>query len=117
MVTSDSIFLWAAGDDLGECADAGELQELGDEVGCPQHPVDVWVAAWEVVFEPDVEDGDPTGALKYAVRVAGDIALLRASLDTSAAVVARRTTIAVTFAFRNGLPAWLRTVDFANRSR
>ena len=36
--------------------------------------MDVAVASWEVVLEPDVDDGDPTGELKYTVRVAGDIA-------------------------------------------
>ena len=36
--------------------------------------MDVGVAAYEIVFEPDVEDGDPTGALEFIVRVAGDIA-------------------------------------------
>ena len=35
----------------------------------PVHPAAVLVDAWEVVFEPDVDDGDPTGALKFTVRV------------------------------------------------
>ena len=39
----------------------------------PVHPEDVLVDAWEVVFEPDVEDGDPLGQMKYTIRVPGDI--------------------------------------------
>jgi hypothetical protein len=30
---------------------------------------------WEVVFEADVEDGDPSKGLKYTIRVPGDIAV------------------------------------------
>ncbi|MGH8130210.1 MAG: hypothetical protein ACRES3_05085, partial [Steroidobacteraceae bacterium] len=37
-------------------------------------PEEVIVAAWEIVLEPDVEDGDPTGNLTFQVRVAGNIA-------------------------------------------
>ena len=32
-------------------------------------PADVPLASYEVVLEPDVDDGDPTGALKFTVRV------------------------------------------------
>jgi hypothetical protein len=39
----------------------------------PVSPEDVDVAAWEVVLEPDVDDGDPTGTLKFSIRVAGDL--------------------------------------------
>jgi hypothetical protein len=38
------------------------------------HPADVAVDAYEVVFEPDVDDGDPTGSLVFSIRVPGDIA-------------------------------------------
>ena len=41
----------------------------------PQHPEDVDVAAWEIVLAPDVDDGDPTGSLKFTIRVPGDIAV------------------------------------------
>jgi len=68
-----AVISWAAGDDLGECADADELRDLVDDGVLPTHPEDVDVDAWEVVLEPDVEDGDPTGSLVYSVRVAGDI--------------------------------------------
>jgi hypothetical protein len=69
-----SVISWAAGDDLGNCANFAELTDLVGDGTLPEHPVDVAVASWEVVLEPDVDDGDPTGELKYAVRVAGDIA-------------------------------------------
>jgi len=68
-----SVISWAAGDDLGECADYDELVALVPDV-LPMHPEDVEVAAWEIVFEPDVDDGDPTGDLKFSIRVAGNIA-------------------------------------------
>jgi len=64
---------WVAGDDLGNCADYDELVDLVPGV-LPEHPIDVDVASWEVVLEPDVEDGDPTGELKFTIRVPGDIA-------------------------------------------
>ncbi len=68
-----SVISWAAGVDLGKCATQGELDDLvGEVVGegdLPIHPKDVMVDAWEVVFEPDVDDGDPKGAFVYSVRV------------------------------------------------
>ena len=69
-----SVITWSAGDDLGNCASAVELDMLVADGVLPVHPEDVVVAAWEIVLEPDVDDGDPTGALKYTVRVTGDIA-------------------------------------------
>jgi hypothetical protein len=68
-----SVISWGAGDDLGNCASAAELDLLVMDGVIPMHPENVEVAAWEVVLEPDVDDGDPTGALKYTIRVAGDI--------------------------------------------
>jgi hypothetical protein len=68
-----SVISWVAGDDLGKCASFQDLADLVGEGVLPEHPVDVTVAAWEIVFEPDVDDGDPTGALVYTVRVVGDI--------------------------------------------
>ena len=67
------IISWAPGDDLGECADAERLQQLVDDGSLPEHPEDVTVAAWEIVLEPDVEDGDPLGAQKFSIRVTGDL--------------------------------------------
>lgn len=68
-----SVISWSPGDDLGECADYLELADLVTDGVLPEHPVDVDVAAWEVVLEPDVEDGDPVGKLKFSIRVPGDV--------------------------------------------
>jgi len=67
------IISWDAGDDLGACADVDELTDFVAGGLLPQHPRDVTVASWEIVFEPDVDDGDPAGSLKFSVRVSGDI--------------------------------------------
>ena len=67
------IISWAAGTDLGNCADDERLDGLVEDEVLPTHPIDVDVDAWEVVMEPDVEDDDPLGGLKFTVRVAGDI--------------------------------------------
>lgn len=69
-----SVISWDAGDDLGNCASFAELNDLVAGGVLPVHPEDVPVAAWEVVLEPDVEDGDPTGQLVFSIRVPGDIA-------------------------------------------
>ena len=69
-----SVISWAAGDDLGQCATSEELDDLVEDGVLPVHPEDVTVAAWEIVLEPDVEDGDPTGDLELTVRVSGAIA-------------------------------------------
>ncbi len=72
------VISWADGDDLGECADYDELADLVTSMDLPVHPDDVPVDAWEVVFEPDVEDTDIdplVGSFKYVVRVAGDISI------------------------------------------
>ena len=61
---------WIPGDDLGNCS--GNLAQLVADGVLPA-PADVPVAAWEVVFEPDVEDGDIVGSFKYIVRIAGDV--------------------------------------------
>ena len=68
-----SVITWAAGNDLGRCATSAKLTDLVGEGVLPVHPEDVTVAAWEIVLEPDVEDGDPTGNLVFNVRVSGDI--------------------------------------------
>jgi len=69
-----SVITWAAGDDLGQCASFAELNDLVTDGVLPVHPENVTVAAWEIVLEPDVEDGDPTGELEFNVRVSGAIA-------------------------------------------
>mgnify|MGYP001825613857 CR=1 FL=1 len=68
-----SVISWTAGDDLGHCASYSDLADLVSAGVLPEHPEDVVVDAWEIVFEPDVDDGDPTGQLKYTIRVAGDV--------------------------------------------
>jgi len=68
-----SVITWTAGDDLGKCASFAELSDLVAVGVLPVHPQDVTVAAWEIVLEPDVEDGDPTGNLVFNVQVSGDI--------------------------------------------
>lgn len=63
---------WEPGDDLGECADRDDIEELLADGVLPMDPADVEVAMWEVVLEPDVEDGDPIGAMTYVVRIPGN---------------------------------------------
>ena len=69
-----SVISWAEGDDLGECASNQKLNNLVMSGDLPTHPEDVTVDAWEIVLEPDVEDGNPTGELVFSIRVPGDIA-------------------------------------------
>ncbi|MDA1372210.1 MAG: hypothetical protein O2971_15785 [Proteobacteria bacterium] len=66
---------WDQGDDLGNCATASELDALVLAGTLPIHPENVDVAKWEIVIEPDVDDGDPSKGLKFTIRVKGDIAL------------------------------------------
>jgi hypothetical protein len=68
------VISWAAGNDLGKCASAAQLTALVAAGVLPEHPQNVAVAAWEVVLEPDVENGNPIGKLKFTTRVAGTIA-------------------------------------------
>ena len=70
-----SVITWSAGNDLGNCASYADLAALVLAGVLPQHPMDVDVDAWEVVLEPDVDDGDPLGSLKFTIRVAGDTPL------------------------------------------
>jgi hypothetical protein len=68
-----SVISWAAGNDLGKCADDAKLNALVAAKVLLVHPKDVPVAAWEIVLEPDVADGDPTGKLVFSLRVPGGI--------------------------------------------
>lgn len=61
--------------DLGNCATAAELDILVGDGVLMTHPADVTVDSYEVVLEPDVEDGDPIGSLVFRIRVPGDIAV------------------------------------------
>lgn len=67
------VISWAAGDDLGRCASRTELDGLVADRVLPLHPRDVPVVSWEIVLEPDVEDGDPTGQHVFTIRVPGNI--------------------------------------------
>ncbi|MBT8147955.1 MAG: hypothetical protein KJN90_13945 [Gammaproteobacteria bacterium] len=82
-----TVISWEAGVDLGNCAnnEAGhENNVLGDLIadGIIPDPANVDVASWEVVMEPDVEDGDPVGALKYTIRVDGRISPMEVSVPS-----------------------------------
>lgn len=71
---SGGVISWVAGNDLGNCAplSGGVGQETVAEVlDIIADPASVPVVAYEVVLEPDVADGDPTGSLKYTIRVPG----------------------------------------------
>lgn len=72
---SGGVITWIAGNDLGNCAPlAGGIgqETIAEVLDIIADPVLVPVAAYEVVLEPDVADGDPTGSLKYTIRVPGD---------------------------------------------
>lgn len=71
-----SMIRWTPGNDLGNCAPlaGGVGQEtVADVLDIIADPALVPVAAYEVVLEPDLEDGDPVGSLVYSIRVPGDI--------------------------------------------
>lgn len=68
-----AVISWGAGNDLGNCATYDDLVTLVDDGVLPYHPMNVVVQAWEVVMEPDVDDGDPLGGLKFTIRIAGDV--------------------------------------------
>lgn len=78
-----SVISWQPGEDLGECADADRLDGLVGSGVLPIHPEDVVVEAWEVVLEPDVDDGDPVGDLVFSIRVAGDASPLEVEVPPS----------------------------------
>jgi hypothetical protein len=78
-----SVISWSLGDDLGYCADgAAAIAALENEfedfslLTSPVAPGGDGIEAWEVVLEPDVCDGDPLGALKFTVRLPGNISPL-----------------------------------------
>ncbi len=77
---SGGMITWAPGDDLGECADSERLQGLVDMGMLPEHPEDVTVAAWEVVLEPDLEDGDPVADEIFTLRISGELDTLALSV-------------------------------------
>jgi hypothetical protein len=73
-----STISWSAGSDLGMCApfDPDDADEYGVEsvaavLDIIPDPAGVAVAAFEVVMEPDVEDGDPIADEIFKLRVSG----------------------------------------------
>jgi len=77
MVNFDGAMItWMAGDDLGHCAPLADegygIETVAEVLDIITDPAMVQVAAYEIVMEPDVEDGDPVGNLKYTVRVPGN---------------------------------------------
>ena len=73
--SATGVISWAPGQNLGECATHAELAALVDAGLLPKHPKNVGVDMWEVVFEADVEDGDPSMGLVFTIRVPGNIAV------------------------------------------
>ena len=67
---------WSPGNDLGHCAPLADegfgVETVAEVLDIITDPNLVAVAAWEVVMEPDVEDGDPIGDEKFSVRISGD---------------------------------------------
>jgi len=67
---------WNAGTDLGHCAPLADegfgVETVADVLDIIADPSAVLVAAWEVVMEPDVADGDPIGDEAFSVRISGD---------------------------------------------
>ncbi len=73
---SGGVISWIAGNDLGNCAplwtDVDGLETVSEVADIIPDPASVPVAAFEVVLEPDLEDGDPLGSLKFTIRLPGD---------------------------------------------
>jgi hypothetical protein len=67
---------WMAGNDLGHCAPLADegfgIETVAEVLDIITDPALVPVAAYEVVMEPDVEDGDPIADEVFSVRVSGD---------------------------------------------
>lgn len=71
-----TIVSWSAGDDLGHCAPREDegfgVETVSEVLDIITDPALVPVAAYEIVVEPDVEDGDPRGDKVFSVRVPGN---------------------------------------------
>ena len=74
---------WMAGNDLGNCAPRDEeeaeengVESIADVLDIIADPELVPVAAYEVVMEPDVEDGDPIGDEIFRVRVSASTTMV-----------------------------------------
>ena len=70
-----AVISWLPGHDLGECAplscDECGVETVTEVSDLIPDPSTVAVAAWEVVMEPDVDDGDPIGDEVFLVRISG----------------------------------------------
>ena len=82
MFVGGTVF-WTAGDDLGNCAPADSedgpaetVAELLADGIIWTDPALVPVAAWEVVVEPDVEDGSEIGDEVFSIRISGGAPLM-----------------------------------------
>ena len=66
---------WMAGNDLGHCAPLADegfgIETVAEVLDIITDPALVAVAAYEVVMEPDVDDGDAIGDEVFTVRVSG----------------------------------------------
>ena len=80
LVFSAGVVSWAPRNDLGTCPTAAELDDLVADGILPIHPENVVVDHWEVVLEPDTEDGDPVGEDKFSLRLPGDVALTQVTV-------------------------------------
>ena len=72
-----SVVSWAPGTDLGNCSD--DLSDLIAD-GLPD-PALVAVDHYEIVMEPDVEDGDPLKADTFSIRVPGTISPMEVTVS------------------------------------
>lgn len=77
---------WMAGDDLGHCAPLADegfgIETVAEVLDIITDPALVPVAAYEIVMEPDVDDGDPIGDEVFSVRVSGDAMPLAVDVPT-----------------------------------
>lgn len=82
-----AIITWMPGDDLGRCAPLADegfgVETVGEVLDIIADPASVEVAAYEIVLEPDVEDGDPVADEIFSVRVSGGISPLAVEVPAS----------------------------------
>ena len=109
------VISWTTGNDLGNCAplatDLVGLETIADVSDIIPDPASVPVAAFEVVLEPDLEDGDPVGNLKFTIRVPGDtyavevpaLYLMALDDDTPAKIEVGAIGVDDTFTEKDGL--------------
>ena len=68
---------WMPGNDLGHCAPVEDegfgVETVGEVSDLIPDPSTVPVAAWEIVMEPEVEEGGPIADEVFSVRISGDV--------------------------------------------